>query len=199
MSYVSSYGNPGSVAADGAMKRRFRSGNNPQPGLQPGNYPAWLIDFDNPDTYTLVSGQYGDSVKLFYGVVAPDAEGNIRIYTVSELASDDLGLGTKLMARVGAVNPGVEITEATDLGTLATEGWCMCEIMRDPKNNQYFAVKNVTALPAIMRDRMPEVVTGWDNAKNRVFVRLARPGDQRALAGGVTGAPDYTQADEIPF
>lgn len=201
MSYVA---NPaeGIPAAHGGLRRRFGSGVKPEPGLTPGVFPAYMADFDDAETYETVQGQYGESVKIRYGVLVLSRVHGPRMYEINELCADSASARSKLVSRAAAVTPGVTITDETDLGTLNTEGWCMVELENDPKPNDkgvtYLRVKNVMQLPAGMADQLAAypVVTGWDNRQNRVFVRLAVPGDQHALTGGISG--DYRTIEEYP-
>lgn len=199
---------PTGYSARGEGRRLFGGGAKPEPGLRAGfTYPAFLVDFDNPDTYETIPGNYGESVKLTYGVLLLSKISGPRMFEMNELCSQHLGMRSKLVSRALAVTPGVTLTEETDLGELNTSGWCLVELEDDPKNaangTNYLRIKNVMPLADGMADRLPEVVTGWDDRKNRVFVRLATEGDQRSLTGAIAGEParmaDAIPEDEPPF
>jgi len=161
-----------------------------------------MLPFDDEDTYETVQGQYGESIKIYYGVYMTSNSHAPRFLMVNELAGQTLSVNSKLVRRAAAVTPGVVLNADTDLGSLNTSGWCMVELVRDPKNDQYVIVNNVTALPDQLRDRVPEVVTGWDDRENKPYVRAVGQGDQRTLAGGAVAAagsaPDWDD-QEPPF
>lgn len=176
--------------------RLFQPGTKPAPGLQPGTFAAYMLPFDDEDTYETVQGQYGESIKIYYGVYMTSNSHAPRFLMVNELAGQTLSVNSKLVRRAAAVTPGVVLNADTDLGSLNTSGWCMVELVRDPKNDQYVIVNNVTALPDQLRDRVPEVVTGWDSRENKPFVRPVGQGDQRTLAGGAVGTAGAAIADQ---
>lgn len=194
MSYVGVHQGTGEIVQSGG-RRRFAGGAKPAPGLRPGVFPAFMADFDDPETYETVEGVYGTSVKINYGVLLISPDNEPRMFEINELASDVAAVRSKLVSRAAAVTPGVTVTEETDLGTLNTSGWCLVELEDDPKNakngTNFLRVKNVMALPDGMADRLPPVDTGWDNSKNKVFVRLAK---QRRLE-----APELPDGNEPPF
>lgn len=177
--------------------RLFTPGTKPAPGLQPGTFAAYMLPFDDEDTYETVQGQYGESIKIYYGVYMTSNSHAPRFLMVNELAGQTLSVNSKLVRRAAAVTPGVKLNADTDLGSLNTSGWCMVELVRDPKNDQYVIVNNVTALPEQLRDRVPEVVTGWDSRENKPYVRAVGQGDQRTLDGGVIAAAGSAPDDEI--
>lgn len=174
-------------------RRRFGKGVKPEPGLTPGVFPAFMADFDNLETFESVQGQYGESIKIRYGVLVLSRVHGAKMYEINELCADSASVRSKLVSRAAAVTPGVQVTDETDLGDLNTSGWCMVELENDSKpnqnNTQYLRIKNVMALPAGMADQLAQypVVTGWDNSQNRQFVRL---GQQHALPEGGSGTPN---------
>jgi hypothetical protein len=184
--------------------RLFQAGSKPAPGLQPGTFAAYMLPFDDEDTYETVQGQYGESLKIYYGVYLTSNSHAPRFLMVNELAGQTLSVNSKLVKRAAAVTPGIKLTPDTDLGSLNTSGWCMVELIEDPKDDRYVIVNNVTQLPDQLRDRVPEVVTGWDDRNNKPFVRAVGQGDQRTLDGGAIAAPgsgimDTDWEQEPPF
>jgi hypothetical protein len=118
----------------------FQSGDKPDLSLTAGTWLGYLL----PGIREIPT-QYGGALKLRYNVFVPGRNGTRR-FEQSELASPTFTTGSKFIKRLAAVNPGIPVTEETDLSTLKTEGYCLVELVPKPGTN-YLQIGNVTQVP----------------------------------------------------
>lgn len=124
----------------GQVWQGFQPGDKPDATLTAGSWLAYLL----PGIVEIPT-RYGGALKLRYHLFVPSRRGTRRFET-SELASPIYTTGSKFVKRLGAVNPGITITDQTDLSMLKTEGYCLVELVEKP-GTSYLEIDKVTQLP----------------------------------------------------